>query len=299
MRRTVLTVCLAVAILLGVLWATGGLDAAERFAAAAQRDIQTALAGAVRALRGGEPGALLALLSVAFGYGVAHAAGPGHGKVLIGGYGVGRRVPVVTLAGIALAASLAQAGVAVLLVYIGVAALGWTRETTLGVGEGVLAPIGYGAIAALGLWMAWRGLRALRQTAPDRDQGHHDHPHDHDASCGHAHGPTLQEVAGLRGWRDTASLIGGIAVRPCSGALFLLVLTWQLGIGAAGIAAAFAMGLGTAVVTVAVAVLAVGAREGALANIGSGRIARALPVLELAAGTVVAAVALSLLRSSL
>ncbi len=109
----------------------------------------------------------------------------------------------------------------------------------------------------------------------------------------------MAQVEGLTGWRDTALLIGGIAMRPCTGALFLLILTWQIGIGAAGVAGAFAMGLGVAAVTMAVAVMAVWAREGAFSALSGGVVARALPVVEVLAGALIAAVALGLLWQAL
>lgn len=95
--------------------------------------------------------------------------------------------------------------------------------------------------------------------------------------------------------RDAALLVAGIAFRPCTGALFLLVLTWQLGIGGAGVAGAFAMGLGTALVTMGVAALSVWSREGALAALPSAGLARVLPAIELAAGAIIATAALVLL----
>jgi nickel/cobalt transporter (NicO) family protein len=292
MRRTLTIAGLVVALALVLLWATGAMDVLSRWALTAQRDVQNAMAGAVRALRGGQPGAFWALMTVCFGYGFVHAVGPGHGKVLIGGYGVARRVRVVPLALLALVSSLAQAAVAVGLVYTGVLVLGWTRERLLGVGEGVMTELGHVLVGMVGLWLVWRGLRGLMR-APAHDH-HHDHAHVHDEHCGHAHAPTLEEMARLTGWRDTVALIAGIAIRPCSGALFLLILTWQMGIGAAGIAGAFAMGLGTASVTITVALMAVWAREGALATLPTTRITRALPVLELTAGAVIALVALQL-----
>ena len=63
--------------------------------------------------------------------------------------------------------------------------------------------------------------------------------------------------------------------------------------------ALLAMGVGTATVTVGVAMFAVWAREGALASLPGERIAQALPVMELAAGLVVALVAGQLLLHSL
>jgi len=289
-----------VAVVLAGLWLTGGFAGLLALVAEAQRAAQDQLAGAVRALRGGQPAALAGLLGVAFTYGVLHAVGPGHGKALIGAYGVARRVTLAKLSALALVASLAQAAVAVALVYLGVAALGLSRDAATGLAEGAVPALGNVLIAGLGLWLVWRGWRSLRA-----DHHHHDHHHDHAeeeaCGCGHAHAPSVTQVEALSGWRDTVLLVAGIAMRPCSGALFLLILTWQIGIGAAGVSAAFAMGLGVAVVTMAAAALAVWAREGAFAGFGlaGGSFARALPVIEILIGGLIAAVALALLAQGL
>ena len=307
MRRLLTLAGIGVAALLGLLWLSGGFDSLARIAAEAQRALQAPLAGAVRAVQAGQPAAWVGLMVICFGYGLVHAAGPGHGKFVIGGYGVARRVPLLRLSLVALGASLAQAAVAVALVYAGVLALGWTRERMVGLAEGALAAASWGAIAALGLWLVWRGARgALRpglafqaddpHSAGDHHHHHHhDHEHSPDCGCGHSHGPSVAEVAEAKGWRDTLVLIGSVAIRPCSGALFLLILTFQMGIGAAGVAGAFAMGLGVAVVTIAVAGLAVWSREGVLMGLGEARVWRLLPVIEIAAGAMIAALALGML----
>jgi nickel/cobalt exporter len=329
MRRAMTILGLVLAAGLGLMWLTGSFGALQGFILDQQKQAQAALAGAVRAIKGGHPGAVAGLLAVCFTYGVVHAAGPGHGKLVIGGYGVARRVPLGRLAGLALVSSLAQSAVAVALVYAVVGLFGLGRAETEGLAEGVMAPAGLVLVAGVGLWLFWRGFKGAQAALHDRHvlAGHshgagvghqHDHSHEHTvshehprahshspgpdgvcASCGHAHGPSLQQVEQLTGWRDTLALVAGIAMRPCSGALFLLILTWQLGISAAGIAGAFAMGLGTAVVTAGVAGLAVWAREGALASLPGQGAARALPWIEMAAGTVVALAALSLLSQAL
>jgi len=305
MRRLMLTLALTAAVALGLVWALGGFDGLGRWATEAQRGFQNAMAGALRSLRAGDAGALAALMGVAFAYGFVHAAGPGHGKVLIGGYGAASRVRLVPLSLIALAGSLGQATTAVALVVGGAALLGLTRERLTEIGDAVLAPAAAAAILVIGLWLALRGLRRLRAVAlaPGHEHGHEhgdehgdEHGHEHGHACGHRHGPEPEDIAGLRGWRDAALLVGAIAIRPCTGALFLLIITWHMGLLAAGIAGAYVMALGTASVTLAVAVLSVLARDGALMWSGRlGRLRAAIPVIEIGAGLVVAAVAVQML----
>ncbi len=159
MRRGLIFLGLPLALVLAGLWLSGGFAGLMASVEGWQRQAQEALAGAVRALRGGEPGAWGALLGVCFTYGVLHAAGPGHGKALIGAYGVARRVPVLRLSVLALVSALAQAAVAVALVYALVAVLGLTRDAATGLAEGAVPAFGNALIAGLGLWLVWRGVR--------------------------------------------------------------------------------------------------------------------------------------------
>lgn len=313
MRRWILSLFLiAFAALALWLWGFGGAAKLSAWAAEGQRDVQNAMARLLRALKGGQPGALAGLMGLCFAYGFFHAAGPGHGKLLIGGYGTARQVPVLRLSALAVLSSLGQAAMAVALVYAGVFLLGLTRESMTGLAENWMEPASYVAIALVGLWLALRGVRKLRAQRAhqhhDHDHSHehshdhhdHDHHHEHDAdgtcSCGHKHGPSLEEAAEVHSVRDALVLIGAIAIRPCTGALFLLILTWRLGLDWAGIAGAFVMGLGTASVTVMVAIAAVYFRTSVMAQVAGGSgAARLSALVELAAGVLIACVALSLL----
>jgi nickel/cobalt transporter (NicO) family protein len=297
MRRALIYGGLAMALVIGLFWLTGALEGLSAWLRAAQRGTQDRLALAIRALRGGEPGALILFWALCFGYGVLHAAGPGHGKLLVGGYGIARRVPAGRLVGLALAASLAQAALAVALVYGLVGLLGLNRLAVEGASERWMTPFGHAMIAGLGGWLIWRGFAGLRRQGL-RDASHDHEGHDHGPQCTHAHGPTLQDVQAVTGFRDALALILGIALRPCSGALFVLILTWQLGIALAGIIGAVVMGIGTALVTMAVALLAVWAREGTFAGLGGGRASRIMPWLELVVGAVIVIAALGLLVES-
>lgn len=298
MRAGLIALALLLAGGLALVFLTGADRVILLWAVEGQQAAQGALARGLRALRAGEPGALATLMGVCFAYGFFHAVGPGHGKLVIGGYGAARRVGLWRLSAIALVSSLAQAATAIALVGAGLWLLGWSREQMTGLAEEVFQPLSFALIAAIGLWLVLRGGRALaRFGAPADGPAHHGAGHAHGpgepcGSCGHAHAPDPEAVARIGSIRDAALLVGAVAVRPCTGALFVLILTAGMGAFPAGIAGAIAMGLGTASVTIAVAIAAVTMREGALASLpGAAALARAQPLIEIGAGLLIALVA--------
>lgn len=247
-RAFLLLVAVALAIYLSM-----DINAIALWAAEQQRSFQNQMAGAVRLLKAGDPGAYSALLGATLAYGFVHALGPGHGKYLIGGVGLGTSVPAVRLLGIAMISSLAQALWAILLVFGGFALLQATASQVTFLAESVLAPVSYLAIASVGLILIWRGLHAIVQPkAP---------AHSHSECSCHAHGPDPSEVAAVQSVRDVVVLVASIAVRPCTGAVFMPVIAWQMDIKLAGAVAVIVMGLGTAALTSLVAVSSIAARS--------------------------------------
>jgi nickel/cobalt transporter (NicO) family protein len=94
-----------------------------------------------------------------------------------------------------------------------------------------------------------------------------DMPHRHDASCdcAHAHMPDAIVAAGPLDWRKAWTVVASTALRPCTGALIVLVFSISQGLPWTGIAATLVMGLGTALTVATLALLAVSARHTAFA----------------------------------
>jgi nickel/cobalt exporter len=96
---------------------------------------------------------------------------------------------------------------------------------------------------------------------------HHDHHHDHDHdhgdeahAWGHAHGPEPRELVGRHWWKRGLSAIVAVGLRPCSGAIIVLVFALAQGLFWVGVASTFMMGLGTFITVSIIATLAVVAR---------------------------------------
>jgi nickel/cobalt transporter (NicO) family protein len=232
--------------------------------------------------------AVWTLLVISFAYGIFHAAGPGHGKAVISSYLVANQETAWRGIVLSFASALLQALVAVLVVAIGAWLLNATAKSMCSA-ERAIEIGSYALIAAFGARLVWtkgggfiRALQASRlepalamasagrhphdhshdhDNTHDHGHHHHDDGHVHDEHCGHCHGPEPGELAGPGGWRRGLAAIVAVGVRPCSGAILVLVFALAQGLFWAGIAATFVMGLGTAITVAAIAVLAVSAKD--------------------------------------
>ena len=267
---------------------------------AKQSEFYRQMSSTIRAAKS-DGSAVWTLLFISFAYGIFHAAGPGHGKAVIASYVVANRETARRGIALSFASALMQSLVAILIVGISAWILNATAKTMCkaeGVIE--IASYALIALFGLRLVWVKGGafIRALQVAHPvpaiagvphdhhahdhhhldahdhhdhghghDHHHGHshahhdHDHGHVHDEHCGHSHGPTPSELAGPGGWRRGFAAILTVGIRPCSGAILVLVFALAQGLFWAGVAATFLMGLGTAITVAAIAVIAVSAKE--------------------------------------
>jgi ABC-type nickel/cobalt efflux system permease component RcnA len=269
---------------------------------AKQSEFYREMSSTIRAAKS-DGSAVWTLLLISFAYGIFHAAGPGHGKAVISSYLVANQETARRGIVLSFVSALLQALVAVLLVGIGAWLLNVTAQTMCGA-EKAIEIASYGLIAAFGARLVWtkgggffRALQAPRAEPAmaiasaahghhDHGHHHHDHGHDHhhhghhhhdhgsdhvhDDHCGHSHGPTPDQLAGPGGWRRGLGAIVAVGLRPCSGAILVLVFALAQGLFWAGVVATFVMGLGTAITVATIAVLAVSAK-GLAQRLSAGR----------------------------
>ncbi|MEH3148486.1 MAG: nickel transporter [Methylobacterium frigidaeris] len=274
---------------LGLREATPSAGGLGGWLLALQADFSRQLQRAVSAAKAGQAGYGL-LVGLGFAYGVFHAAGPGHGKAVIAGYIVAGERALRRGFTLSLAAALLQAAVAVALVGGGAVVL---RLTATGLSRAgtAIEIAGFAAVALLGLVITWS--KAGRLAALLR----HEAGPACGPDCGHGLLADAGRVARSETWRERAGLVVGAGLRPCAGAVLVLVFSLSQGVFLAGIAATLAMALGTALTTGALASLAVFAKALALRLAGGRGQAGAVAVggLELLAGGFVLVLGVALL----
>lgn len=223
-----------------------------------------------------------ALITISFLYGIFHAAGPGHGKAVIASYMIADNATWKRGALLAGISAFVQAVVAVLFVGFAVLVFGTTARN-MNIAASVIEIVAYSLIVLLGLYLLWKKAAAFLSTLRGRPNahdhlhdhdhhGHHEnhhghahhahthsgaHDHDHGAHCGHSHGPEPSELKGRDWFRRGMVAAFAAGLRPCSGAIIVLVFAAAQGIFLIGIGATFAMGLGVAITVTGIALLAV------------------------------------------
>ena len=229
------------------------------------------MSGTLRQIRTESPyAAAWTLMLLSFGYGIFHAAGPGHGKTVISAWLLATENELKRGVVIAFLSSIIQALVAILLVSVLLLVVASASSAARDV-AGVLESASYAMIGAMGLYLIWT---ALRPKAHHDHHGHahhghdhhdhHHHDHVHDEHCGHAHVAEAKQVRGEWSLTKAFSLAFAVGIRPCTGAILVLILANALGIYWAGVASTLVMGIGTFLTVSAIAAIAVYSRKLAL-----------------------------------
>lgn len=253
-----------------------------------QRNFYGAMTQSLDALRT-DWTAFWVLGGLSFLYGVFHAAGPGHGKVVISSYMLANETQLRRGVVLSVMSAMLQSLVAIVFVLIAAGLLGMT-SLAMGDVANWIGIASYALVALLGLWLIARKLFGWGHShdhGPDmahkahahlhdddhhHGHHHHDHHHDHhhhseDAHDHHGHAHIVTPETTGRGLREQLGVVLAVGLRPCSGALVVLVFALSQGLLAAGILAVLLMGAGTAITVSILATIAVSAK-GLAARIG-------------------------------
>jgi len=258
-----------------------------------QAEFYRMMSGTIRAAKA-DGSAAWTLLGISFIYGIFHAAGPGHGKAVISSYLVANNETWKRGVALSFASAIVQALTAIAIVGIAAVLLGATAKM-MGDTVRVIEEVSYGLIILIGLRLLWVKGRAFVSLLRQRGDGHHAHDHGHDHhhhhghdhghahghhhhdhgdeahAWGHAHAPEPAELTGKHWLRRGLAATVAVGLRPCSGAIIVLVFALAQGLFWIGVASTFVMGLGTAITVATIATIAVAARGFA------GRLAKAKP----------------------
>ena len=91
-------------------------------------------------------------------------------------------------------------------------------------------------------------------TQPNVNHTHAEHSHS-DCGCGHQHVADADAINKASTFREYAGIIVTIGVRPCTGAIMVLLFANMVGLYWMGVVSAFAMAIGTAFTTSTIAIM--------------------------------------------
>ena len=205
------------------------------------------------------------LITASFLYGVIHALGPGHGKFIIASYLSTHESRLKQSIKLSIFSSLTQGIVAVVATSVVLIVLNlssrYFKLSQLWLERGAFL-----LLAGLGLYWIFQGSRTLKKpsatifqinkltplsssqtSSQSAVKNHRTFSTEHApvCACGHQHLPNAQQLKKAEDWKSQLLVILSIGMRPCSGAIFVLFLSYMLDIYLWGVVATLAMSLGT------------------------------------------------------
>ncbi len=195
------------------------------------------------------------LIGLSFGYGVFHAIGPGHGKAVIVTYLGTQKETIKNGIFISFVAALLQSLIAIILISILVMIMKFKFADVKMIGEDITIA-SYLLVAFLGLFVTLSSIQKLYVRYKERQASKSHTPHTHQCGCNHAHSPKSKLT-----FFQTFMVIMSMGLRPCSGALVVLIYAQLVNAYLYGIIATLFMGLGTGLSVSLIALSSIYARK--------------------------------------
>ncbi|OSQ36167.1 high frequency lysogenization protein HflD [Thalassospira mesophila] len=210
----------------------------------------------------------LSIIALSFAYGVFHAAGPGHGKMVTSTYFLSRDAGWKQ--GVAMGGLIAATQAVSAILLVGTLGLIFDLGPAAITKNGLLLELAsYALIVVMGFYMCLRIAQGRDDCCDHGPAAHthshdHDHSHSHDHQHEHAHAPETRQSHTTNTRGRSNAIISAIIVglRPCTGSILMLLFTLANGLFLIGIAAAFAMAFGVALTVSAIGLAAIGIRFG-------------------------------------
>ncbi|MBV6817060.1 nickel/cobalt transporter [Rahnella sp. PD12R] len=231
-----------------------------------QRDLHQELAGLLRQVKENPLQAGMTLAGFSLIYGVVHAIGPGHGKIVITTYLATHPSRLKNSLKLTFASAIVQGLVAILLVSVVLGVLQLSsrqlHQSSFWMERGSFI-----LVILLGLLLCWRALKRVWQTIKSLQPapamriqslsppGAQPHVHDEHCGCGHQHVPSDQQLQAGGDLRTQIAIVLAMGLRPCSGAIMVLLFSKVIGVYSWGVISAITMAIGTSLTVSLIGVL--------------------------------------------
>ncbi|SON52623.1 nickel/cobalt transporter [Vibrio tapetis] len=252
-----------------------------------QRDLNSQLSDLLYDIQENKSHAWSTFIVVSFGYGILHSMGPGHGKVIVATYLMTQPSNAKSSLYITVLSSILQAVVAIALVTTLLAVFQSSMREIHSHAE-VVMKLSYFCVALLGFTLCYKALRklvfvkrekGLQQQASNTQNG----------SCTDS------------SYREKAAIILAIGLRPCTGAIMILLFANMVGLYWVGIVSALIMAIGTCITTSCIALMTLSGKKVVLGYMkhSTKPVRSNLPqVFKLVGGILVAAFGILLMQST-